>query len=187
MDQAPIVGENEIGKTEKRRGRATPGPWYDRIGTRLVTVAGMPTCVAGLVLLFAAMDGTTSSLTQIMLALAIFGAGRGLFISPNNRLIMATAPAQLKGEARGVLNVMRSLGISLGIATSSALLSWRPAILTGSGHNSLHAPAFHLSSAGRDVVLLLGSVATIAAGISLVGTRSRSAASSAKPRSDGRS
>ena len=100
--------------------------------------------------------------------------GQGLFISPNNSAIMATAPAQLTGEAGGLLNVMRSLGISVGIAAASALLSWRLAILTGSGHNTLHAPAFHLSSAGRDVVLMLGGFATIALGISLLRTRSRS-------------
>ena len=152
------------------------GALYDRIGARLVTAAGMLTCMAGLVLLFAVMNGRPGSLPQAMLALAVFGVGQGLFISPNNSAIMATAPAQLTGEAGGLLNVMRSLGISVGIAAASALLSWRLAILTGSGHNTLHAPAFHLSSAGRDVVLLLGGFATIALGISLLRTRSRSAA-----------
>jgi hypothetical protein len=76
---------------------------------------------------------------------------------------MAAAPAQLTGEAGGLLNVMRSLGISVGIAAASALLSWRLAVLTGSGYNTLHAPALHLSSAGRDVVLPLGSLVVGAA------------------------
>ena len=76
-----------------------------------------------------------------MLALAVFGVGQGLFISPNNSAIMAAAPAQLTGEAGGLLNVMRSLGISVCIAAASALLSWRLAVLTGSGHNTLHALA----------------------------------------------
>jgi hypothetical protein len=96
-----------------------------------------------------------------------------LFISPNNSAIMAAAPAHLTGEAGGLLNVMRSVGISVGIASASALLSWRLASSTGSGLNTLHAPASLLSSAGRDVVLLLGSFAAIAGGISLVRTRSR--------------
>jgi hypothetical protein len=107
-----------------------------------------------------------------MLALAVFGVGQGLFISPNNSAIMAAAPAQLTGEAGGLLNVMRSLGISVGIAAASALLSWRLAVLTGSGHNTLHALGLHLSSAGCDVVLLLGSFAAIAGAISPVRTRS---------------
>src|SRR5215831_7922888 len=149
------------------------GALYDRIGARLVTAAGMLTCVAGLVLLFAAMAGTSGSLPQAVLALAVFGAGQGLFISPNNSAIMAAAPAHLTGEAGGLLNVMRSVGISVGIASASALLSWRLASLTGSGLNTLHAPASLLSSAGRDVVLLLGSFAAIAGAVSLVRTRSR--------------
>jgi len=149
------------------------GALYDRIGGRYVTAAGMLICVAGLVLLFAAMQGTSGSLPQAMLALAVFGVGQGLFISPNNSAIMAAAPAHLTGEAGGLLNVMRSVGISVGIASASALLSWRLASLTGSGLNTLHAPASLLSSAGRDVVLLLGSFAAIAGGISLVRTRSR--------------
>jgi EmrB/QacA subfamily drug resistance transporter len=152
------------------------GALYDRIGARFLTAAGMLTCLAGLVVLFAAMDGTPGSLPQTMLALAVFGVGQGLFISPNNSAIMATAPAQLTGEVGGLMNVMRSLGISVGIAAASALLSWRLAILTGSGHNTLQAPAFPLSSAGRDVVLLLGGFAAIAGGLSLVRTRSRRAA-----------
>ena len=56
----------------------------------------------------------------------------------------------------------------MGIAASSALLSWRLAELTGSGHNTLHAQAHHLLSAGRDVILLLGGFAAVAGLISLV-------------------
>jgi MFS family permease len=130
-------------------------------------------CLAGLVLLFAAMVGTPDNLPPAMLGLAVFGVGQGLFISPNNSAIMAAASAQLTGEAGGLLNVMRSLGISVGIAAASALLSWRLEISTGSGHNTLHAPALDLSSAGRDVVLLLGSFAVIAGATSLVRTQSR--------------
>lgn len=86
-----------------------------------------------------------------MLALAVFGVGQGLFISPNNSAIMAAAPAQLTGEAGGLLNVMRSLGISVGIAAASALLSWRLAVLTGSGHNTLHALVHRFRGSGHMV------------------------------------
>lgn len=160
-------------ESKLRSGCCAPS-WrgHDRLGARLVTAAGMLICVAGLVLLFASMDGTPGSLPPAMLALAVFGVGQGLFISPNNSAIMAAAPAQLTGEAGGLLNVMRSLGISVGIAAASALLSWRLAVLTGSGHNTLHALGLHLSSAGCDVVLLLGSFAAIAGAISPVRTRS---------------
>jgi len=149
------------------------GALYDRFGARVVTASGMLVCVAGLVLLYAAMDRTPDSLLRVMLALAVFGIGQGLFISPNNSAIMAAAPAALTGEAGGLLNVMRSLGISVGIAAASALLSWRLAVLTGSGHNTLHAEARHLVAAAGDVILLLGGFAAAAGAISLVRTRSK--------------
>ena len=108
-----------------------------------------------------------------MLALAVFGIGQGLFISPNNSAIMAAAPPGLTGEAGGLLNVMRSFGISIGIAAATSLLAWRLAVLTGSGHNTLHAEAAHLVAAGRDVIMLLAGFAAIAGAVSLSGTASR--------------
>jgi EmrB/QacA subfamily drug resistance transporter len=153
------------------------GALYDRLGPRLLTVSGMLICVAGLVLLFAAMDGTAEGLLLVMLALAVIGLGLGLFISPNNSAIMGDAPAELTGEAGGLLNVMRSLGTSVGIAAASALLSWRLAALTGSGHNTLDVPPQHLLAAGRDVILLLGAFAIVAGAVSLLRSQSKSGAS----------
>jgi hypothetical protein len=132
----------------------------------------MLVCVAALALLFVVLDGERNGLPLVMLALAAFGIGQGLFISPNNSAIIATAPAHLTGEAGGLLNVMRCLGISVGIAAASALLSWRLAMLTGSG-NTLGAQPHYLLSAGRDVILLLGGFAAVAGAISLVRTPSQ--------------
>ena len=81
--------------------------------------------------------------------------------------MVAAAPASLTGEAGGLLNVMRSCGISIGVAGASALLAWRLAAHTGSGHNTLHAEAQQLLAAGRDVIVLLGSFAAMAGVISL--------------------
>jgi hypothetical protein len=124
-------------------------------------------CAVALVLLFAVLDGTAASLPLVMLALAVFGIGQGLFISPNNSAVVAAAPASLTGEAGGLLNVMRSCGISIGVAAASSLLAWRLAVHTGSGHNTLHAEARQLLAAGRDVIVLLGSFAAMAGVISL--------------------
>ena len=143
------------------------GALYDRLGPRLLTVSGMLICIAALALLFAVLDGAQGSLPQVMFALALFGIGQGLFISPNNSAIVAAAPASLTGEAGGLLNVMRSCGISIGVAAASSLLAWRLAVLTGSGHNTLHAEARHLLSASHDVIILLGGFAAIAGAMSL--------------------
>lgn len=146
------------------------GALYDRLGARLLTASGMLICVTGLALLFMVMDGTHASLFPVMLALAIFGIGQGLFISPNNSAIMAAAPDSLTGEAGGLLNVMRSLGISVGVAAASSLLAWRLAVLTGSGYNTLAAQGRHLLAAGRDVIVLLGSFVAAAGALSLTRT-----------------
>jgi EmrB/QacA subfamily drug resistance transporter len=148
------------------------GALYDRLGARLLTASGMLVCAGALALLFTVVDGTPGSLPSVMLALALFGAGQGLFISPNNSAIVAAVPASLTGEAGGLLNVMRACGISVGVAAASSLLAWRLAVLTGSGHNTLHAGARDLLSASRDVIMLLGGFAAIAGAISLVRTSS---------------
>ena len=46
------------------------GALYDRFGARVVTASGMLICVAGLVVLYAYMDGTAANLPFVMLALA---------------------------------------------------------------------------------------------------------------------
>ena len=143
---------------------------YDKLGARLPTVFGMIICAGALLMLGAVLGDTRDSLPAVMLALAVFGIGQGLFISPNNTAIVAAAPANLTGEAGGLLNVTRSLGVSLGVAAASSLLAWRLAVLTGSGQNTLHASAQQLLSAGRDVIVLLGSFTATAGAISLAQT-----------------
>jgi MFS family permease len=148
------------------------GALYDRLGARALTASGMLVCMAALVLLFAVMDGAPESALPVMLALAIFGVGQGLFISPNNSAIVAAAPPSLTGEAGGLLNVTRSLGISIGVAAASSLLAWRLAVLTGLGHNTLHVGARDLLSASRDVIVLIGAFAAVAGALSLTRTSS---------------
>src|SRR5262249_45085530 len=142
------------------------GALYDRRGARVPTVLGMLICVGALVMLGVVL-GARESLWLVMLALALYGIGQGLFISPNNSAIVAAAPANLTGQAGGFVNVTRACGMSVGVAAASALLAWRLEVLTGSGNNTLHASAHQLLTAGRAVVVLLGGFAVIAGALSL--------------------
>jgi EmrB/QacA subfamily drug resistance transporter len=153
------------------------GALYDRIGARPLAVSGMVMCIGSLVLLFAVMDGTPESLMLVMLALAMFGVGQGLFISPNNSAIVAAAPPSLTGEAGGLLNVTRSCGISLGVAAASSLLAWRLAVLTGigPGQSTVHAAGDQYLSAGRAVIVLLTGFAAMAGVLSLAQSAPRAA------------
>jgi hypothetical protein len=63
------------------------GALYDRFGARVVTASGMVVlhcrprrapCLS--------FDGAAANMPMVMLALAIFGVGPGLFISPNSGL-----------------------------------------------------------------------------------------------------
>lgn len=141
------------------------GMLSDRLGTRVPTVCGMLTSIAGLAGLYVFLDGSTANLPLVMLSLGIIGAGQGLFISPNGSAIMSTAPPDKTGQAGSVLNVVRLLGISTGIAGASTLLVLA---LGRSAGSTLGLPATDLVAASRDVVLLLICLAALAAAISLV-------------------
>jgi EmrB/QacA subfamily drug resistance transporter len=148
------------------------GALSDRLGTHLLTVLGMLVCGAALILLYFTISGNAVSLLAVMFALAIFGAGQGLFASPNNNSIMGAAPARVTGEAGGLMNVVRSIGMSIGIAAASALLSWRLEALTGRSVNTLGVSPTILLDGSRSVILLLFGFAAAAGLISLVGAHS---------------
>lgn len=139
------------------------GILYDRLGPRVPTLIGMLTCAAALVVLFLVLGESRSSLLQVMIALGIFGVGQGLFTAANNSAIMAAAPADLTGEAGGLLNVTRAFGISLGIAAASALLSWRLRATGNTSGSTVHVAPADMLAASREVILLLLLFAVAAA------------------------
>ena len=51
-----------------------------------------------------------ASLPGVMVGLAAFGAGLGLYIAPNNNATMSAAPADKSGVAGGLLNLLRVSG-----------------------------------------------------------------------------
>lgn len=154
------------------------GALSDRLGTHLLTVLGMLACGAGLILLYFTINESATGLPTVMFAFAVLGAGQGLFASPNNNSIMAAAPAPVTGEAGGLMNVVRSIGMSIGIAAASALLSWRLGALTGRPVNTLGAAPEVLLDGGRSVILLLVGFAAAAALISLAGAHGQTSTSS---------
>ena len=141
------------------------GALYDRFGARAPTSCGMLICIAGLGMIYVFLDGSAENLPLVTLALAIFGVGQGVFISPNTSAIMATAPPEQTGQAGSVLNVVRLIGMSAGIAGASTLFALG---LGESGGSTLDVPTSSLVASSRSVVLLLGGLAALAGLISLV-------------------
>jgi EmrB/QacA subfamily drug resistance transporter len=156
-------------------GIAAPlsGALSDRLGPRVPTIAGMATCLIAFALLFMAFEGTHRDVPLIMLGLAVFGAGQGLFTAPNNSAVMAAAPQRLSGEAGSLLNVMRSLGMSIGIAAAASILSWQLQVLTGGGRTTVGVAAIDLLAAARVVVLFFAGICVVAAVLSLVRAQRR--------------
>ena len=159
-------------------GVAAPlsGALSDRFGARLLTVGGMVVAAGSLVAMAVALDGETRMLGAVTGALVLFGIGQGLFTAPNNSAIMGAAPPRRLGAAGGVLNVMRTLGTSLGIAFASAVLAWRVASLPSGGADLLRVGPDVVLSAIRDVLALFAAFALAAAAISFArGTVRRNA------------
>jgi hypothetical protein len=61
------------------------GALHERLGVRTVLLSGMAVCVVALILLSVALTGAGSSVHSVMIALAVFGAGLGMFIAPQQQ------------------------------------------------------------------------------------------------------
>ena len=85
------------------------------VAPRLVATLGMALNAAALAMLFFLGDGTP--LWYVVLALAVYGTGIGLFVSPNTNIIMGSVAPQVLGVAAGTLGTMRTAGmmVSMGI------------------------------------------------------------------------
>ena len=99
-------------------GAVPAGALADRFGSRWPSTAGL--ALAGLGILgFAA---AAVSVAPVVAALAAYGLGAALFQSPNNRAVLAAAPAADLGLASGLLGSVRQVGQIVGVLVSGALI-----------------------------------------------------------------
>ncbi|HET6184343.1 MAG TPA: MFS transporter [Acetobacteraceae bacterium] len=135
---------------------------------RAMPLLGMAVCLAAAALLRGVMTGTPQSLAPVMIALAAYGAGLGMFIAPNNNATLSAAPEESAGEAGGLLNLLRVFGTGLGVACASAVLAWRLELSTGIHQHTVGAPEPALLAAVGDVLALLGLMAVVAGAATLL-------------------
>ena len=93
------------------------GRLSDRYDPRILASAGMGVIVTGLLMLtFLSAD---TSLTRLVVILAVVGFGFGLFSSPNTNAIMGSVDRKFLGIASATVGTMRLTGqmMSMGIAT----------------------------------------------------------------------
>jgi MFS family permease len=145
------------------------GALADWMGTRLLSVAGMALCLVALLALAALAAEPSANLWVGFAGLVAFGAGLGVFIAPNNHATINAAPAKLSGEAGAMLNLMRIIGTSVGVASASAVLSWQIQVKRGSTDRRLadFAP-HHFVQAVAGGLIMLAVFALIAGAVSLI-------------------
>lgn len=125
----------------------TAGYLIERIHAGLLGGVGLTLMTAGLLLL--AFLPSHPSAFDIVWRLVLCGAGFGLFQSPNNSILIASAPPERSGSASGMLATARLLGQTTGAALMALLFHLVPADST------------------RTALLLAGGFALVGAVVSL--------------------
>ncbi|HEX9013320.1 MAG TPA: MFS transporter [Anaerolineaceae bacterium] len=97
------------------------GTLSDKIGSRLLSTAGMGLMAVGIFLLSRADQASPTG--YILLSLAICGLGTGIFISPNTNALMGAAPRNRQGIASGILATARNSGMVLGVGLAGAIFT----------------------------------------------------------------
>lgn len=116
----------------------------DRAGARLPSTAGMGAIAIGLALV---AWGTDAGDARLAASLAVMGIGAGLFVAPNNAVIMGAAPRERQSTAAAIAATARNVGMMTGIAIAATLqiaLGFRGSILVAAALAALGA-AFGLA------------------------------------------
>src|SRR5271156_5552841 len=105
-----------------------------------------------------------------MAAFALFGVGQGLFVAPNNSAIMGSVTAAETGQAGGLLNVMRALGMSFGISLASVILARQLPVALGRPPTTVGISPQELIRGATMTFVAFGALAGVAALLSLLRT-----------------
>jgi EmrB/QacA subfamily drug resistance transporter len=142
------------------------GTLTDRVGPAPPTAAGMVCAALALAGLGLAPDLTLPATLGL---LGLLGIGLGLFTPANNAAVMGWAPVNRLGVVGGVLNMVRSLGTSLGVAATGAVLATRLSARLGAQQaHTLQAPPGTLLPAFHETLLFLAGLAVMAGVLSTV-------------------
>ena len=104
----------------------------DRVGSRWLMGAGM-TLVAGSLIIFSRL-GTGSDFWSILPGLLIGGTGMAMTMTPSTAAALRSVSVDKAGVGSAVLNTMRQVGASLGIAIIGAIIAHEEAISLKAGH-----------------------------------------------------
>jgi EmrB/QacA subfamily drug resistance transporter len=142
------------------------GALYDRAGGRVLRVAGTLILLASSVLLAYVLGAGGSRLALLTGLLALLGAGQGLFTAANNSEVIGAAAAGETGQAAGMLQMMRTFGMSLGISLASLILSLQLREVAGQP-SMTEPPAVDVARGAATSFMAFAALALVAALLSL--------------------
>lgn len=132
----PLYLQNSLGYTALQSGAvflpvgiiqglfAPISGWFsDKVNAKAPIIAGV-----GLLVLSFYINSNLSFLTEhsyIMTSLYIRGLGMGLIFTPLSTLSLITIPREKMAQASGIMNTIRQIGGSLGVALLSTILTTR--------------------------------------------------------------
>jgi EmrB/QacA subfamily drug resistance transporter len=96
------------------------GRLTDKIGGRWLLFAG--TIIAAVGIFLMSNLSVTTDWPDLILALAVCGAGMGMVMAPVVTLIMANTPVEQSGMGAGILSTVRMIGSVLGLSVLGAVL-----------------------------------------------------------------
>ncbi|MCJ8141765.1 MFS transporter [Ancylobacter sp. A5.8] len=134
----------------------------ERLGGHWVGLAGMALSFLAIALLLATLGRVDDHRLFDAVAYALFGAGIGLFIAPNNQVAIAAVPPALSGPASSLLNLMRALGTSLGVAGGATMLALNLESPDGASRAWLSSSGADMLIAVRHTLPLLGGIIVLA-------------------------
>jgi EmrB/QacA subfamily drug resistance transporter len=130
------------------------GRWYDRSGARRPALTGLAIALVGLALWTASLPGLDYRWQVPGMLLA--GLGIGLTLSPVNTDALSRVADHQRGQAAGIVQTMRQLGGTLGVAVIGTIVL--NTLGAGSGrHDAAHAVA--IGFAASTVVLVVAILA----------------------------
>jgi MFS family permease len=137
------------------------GKLADRVGPRWLMGGGM-VLLAGSLLLFATLDGN-SSWWDIVPGLIVGGVGMAITMAPTTAAAMGSVPIDKAGVGSAVINSMRQVGGSLGIAIMGALVATTVSVKPfDPRYATQFVPGYHRALHVGAVILLFGAVIAVA-------------------------
>jgi len=97
------------------------GSLSDRIGSRLLTTAGLLTVGAGILSMRALTPESTW--VDVVARLVVASAGSAMFVSPNSSSVMGSVQSDHLGIASGTIALVRNLGMVCGVAAAGAIIT----------------------------------------------------------------